>query len=398
MPSASLKVLHVITGLGQGGAEGCMVRLILADSENEHTVVSLLDEGVHGASLREHGIALHNLGFPRGGLHWRGLLQLFKILRRVKPEVVQTWMCHSDLLGGVTARLAGVPKVFWGIRNTLIVPASAPASTAGAVRICAHLSRVIPTKIVSCSATASREHSQIGYDAKRMVVIPNGIDLGRFRPDPVTRARVRLEWGITEGEFLLGMVARHDPQKDHANLLESLRIFGALHPGPRKCVLVGRGLERENADLAAAIKAKELEACIIPAGSREDVQAVMNAIDCHVLSSAYGEGFPNAIAEAMACGTPCVATRVGDSEMLVGETGWVVPPRDAQALAGGLAAAASEFRTAAWADRKLSAQHRVESHFQLGNMVAAFRRLWEGRNPDEDEIPPNSSRRARPQI
>lgn len=393
-----MKVLHVITGLGQGGAEGCLVRLILADPANEHIVVSLLDEGVHGAALREHGVALHTLRFPRGGLHWRGLLQLFQILRHVKPEVVQTWMCHSDLLGGVTARLAGVPKVFWGIRNTLIAQASAPASTSGVVRICAHLSRVIPTKIVSCSESASREHSQIGYDAKRMVVIPNGIDLQRFRPDYAACARVRLEFGIGEREFLLGMVARHDLQKDHANLLESLQIFDSMDPGPWKCVLVGRGLENENAGLASAIKDKGLEAHIIPAGARDDVPAVMNALDCHVLSSAYGEGFPNAIAEAMACGTPCVATRVGDSELIVGETGWVVAPRDAHALAGALAAAASEFRTTAWADRKLSAQQRVDNHFHLEKMVRSFQGLWAGTSPVQGEPSPNSSHRARPQV
>jgi hypothetical protein len=163
-----LKVLHVITSLGQGGAEGCLVRLVLADSGNTHIVVSLLDEGIHGAALRAGGIRVHSLRLPRGRVTPGAFFRLVQILKNERPDVVQTWLYHADFLGGVAARLSGVRRVFWGIRNTLIDPVKAPVSTVWVVRICAWLSRWIPTRIVSCSETASLEHARIGYDASRM--------------------------------------------------------------------------------------------------------------------------------------------------------------------------------------------------------------------------------------
>lgn len=370
-----MKVLHVITGLGQGGAEGCLVRLVLADPENTHIVVSLLDEGIHGAALREGGIRVHSLCLQRGRVTPGAFIRMVQILRSERPDVVQTWLCHADLLGGVAARLSGVNTVFWGIRNTLIDPAKAPASTVWVVRICAWLSRWIPTRIVSCSGTASLEHSRIGYDARRMVVIPNGIDLRRFHPDPDARARVRAEFGIADDDFLFGMVARCDPQKDHLCLIEALAGLDVAQPW--KCLLVGRDL----GSLEPAIRSAGLASRIILAGPRNDVAAVINAMDVHVLSSAYGEGFPNAVAEAMACGIPCVATRVGDAGFIVGETGWLVAPRDPHALTGAMAAAVAESATPAWISRKTAALERVQENFQLPKMVAAYRAIWQVGQP-----------------
>jgi len=371
-----LKILHVITGLGQGGAEGCLVRLVLADSENTHVVVSLLDEGVHGAALREGCIRVHPLRLQRGRVTPGAFIRLVQILRSERPDVVQTWLYHADLLGGVAARLSGVRRVFWGIRNTLIDPAKAPTSTVWVVRICAWLSRWIPTQIVSCSETASLEHSRIGYDARRMAVIPNGIDLGRFHPDADARAWVRAEFGIGDDDFLFGMVARCDPQKDHPCLIEALAGWEVAQSW--KCLLVGRDL----GSLEPVIRSAGLASRIILAGPRADVPAVMNALDAHVLSSAYGEGFPNALAEAMACGVPCVATQVGDAGLIVGETGWLVRPCDPEALAAAMSAALAESATSAWAHRKAAALQRVQENFHLPKMVAAYRAIWQvGRTP-----------------
>ena len=376
-----MRVLHVITGLGQGGAEGCLTRLVLADREDSHTVVSLMDDGLHGPVLRDHGVTVRALGMARGRMSWRAFRQLRQIIRTARPDVVQTWMCHADLAGGVAARLARVPRIVWGIRNSLMDRRKAPFSTTLVAKISAWLSPFVPDAIVSCSDAASREHAKIGYCAAKMVLIPNGIDLEIFRPIPAKRESLRREWGVKEGEFLLGMVARYDPQKDHANLLQALGQFSRETSIDWKCALVGRGLDAGNAEVVRWIEQLGLAARVILCGPRDDVPAVMNALDCHVLSSSYGEGFPNVLAEAMACGTPCVTTNVGDGEMIVGETGWSVPPNNPQALARALAESAAAFAGGAWRDRQAAARHRIEKYFSLPQMVAAYRAVWGGLNP-----------------
>jgi glycosyltransferase involved in cell wall biosynthesis len=221
-------------------------------------------------------------------------------------------------------------------------------------------------------------HVRLGYAAEKFVIIPNGYDVGRFQPDAAARARLRAEWGVPDAVPLLGMVARFDPQKDHANLLAAcarLQASGADFAA----VLVGTGCDAGNAALVQQLAAAGLTQRVRLLGRRDDVPAVMAALDLHVLSSAYGEAFPNVLAEAMACGTPCVTTDVGDAALIVGDTGWVVPPRDPKALADAIGTALLEHaeRPTDWSMRGRAARERVAGHFGIESMVAAYRTVWQ---------------------
>jgi glycosyltransferase involved in cell wall biosynthesis len=373
-----MKILHVISSLNQGGAEGSLARLSLADEENDHVVVSLMDEGVYGEELRSHNVPVICLGMPRGRLTVRGCRKLLRQLRSIRPDVVQTWMYHSDLVGGIAARMTGVPRIVWGIRNTIIDARQAPISTRICQKVCAVLSEFLPQAIVTCSAVAAREHIAAGYSASKMTVIPNGIDFEKFYPDERKRRQMRTAFGIGESEFLVGMVARYDAQKDHETLLQALAEFDKTAQGEWKCILAGRGLSAENLELKTMISKFGLDRAIILTGPRSDVPSLMNALDCHVLSSAYGEGFPNVVAEAMACGIPCVATDVGDSAMIIGETGWVVPAKNPRRLTQALAAAFESYRSEKWAERQTRAIERIAGNFGLVAMVERFRSVWRG--------------------
>ena len=329
-----MNILHIITGLSDGGAEAVLYRLCTHDTQNRHVVVSLMDLGKYGPLLQAAGVAVHGLGMPRGRVTPGGLLCLWRLLRAQRPDVVQTWMYHADLIGGVVARLAGVPAVCWGLRNTALEPGASTRSTIWVARLCAWLSRPVPRAIVSCSREAVRVHRALGYAAEKFVVISNGYDLTRFTPDVDARQRLRTAWGIDDGMPLIGMVARLDPQKDHATLIAALARLAQAGTAFR-CVLVGGGVDAGNAALREAIGTAGLHAFVRLLGRRDDIPAVMNALDLHVLSS-RGEAFPNVLAEAMACGTPGVTTDVGDAALIVGDTGWVVPPRDTDALARAL--------------------------------------------------------------
>ena len=372
--AGGLRVLHVITGLGQGGAEAVLARLVAGARPSRHTVVSLTDEGVHGAALREAGAEVHALGMPRGRPTLRGLLALRRLIAESRPDVVQTWMYHADLLGGLAARLAGVRAVAWGVRNSGAHLEKSSLSARLVMRLCAMLSRRVPAAIVCCADDAARRHAARGYAEDRMTVVPNGYDLSRFRPDPAAGAALREQWGAGPGAPLLGCVARWDPLKDHENLFAALAALRRGAAPQARCVLAGRGMETGNAGLAEALRRHGVEDAVVLAGPRGDIPAVMSALDVHVLSS-RAEGFPNVVAEAMACGALCVVTDVGDAARIVGEAGWVAPPGNPQALADAMAQALSEDGPARQA-RARQGRERVEREFSLAAMVAGYGRVW----------------------
>ncbi|TSE29269.1 glycosyltransferase [Tepidimonas taiwanensis] len=369
-----MNVLHVITGLGDGGAEAVLFRLIAHDREDKHQVVSLTDEGKYGALLRERGVEVAALGMPRGWLTLRGLVKLWRTIHAAQSDVVQTWMYHADLVGGMLARLAGIPVV-WGIHNTTLEPGQSSRVTIAVARLCARLSRWVPRRIVACAQAAVRVHAAMGYDPDRMVVISNGYDLTRFQPDAAARERWRATWKIPPGVPLIGMVARWDPYKDHANLLAALaavRRAGVAF----QAVLVGSGVTPDNPCLTAQIREAGLSGDVLLVGPQRDIPGVMAALDVHVLSSA-AEAFPNVLAEAMACGTPCVTTDVGDAAAIVGETGWVVPPRDASALAAVIQQAIGAMADrAAWRARQQACRARITEHYGIDAMVQRYRAVW----------------------
>lgn len=375
-----MQIFHIITGLSDGGAEAVLYRLCTNDTLNQHTtVVSLMGAGKYGPLLEEAGVRVVCLDMPRGRVTLGGLWRLWRTIRRERPAVVQTWMYHADLIGGVVARLAGVRRVFWGIRHSDLVPGESSRSTIAVAKLCAWLSRFVPTGIACCAERARSVHMALGYVAHKFKVISNGYDISQLKPDIEARQHLRDQWSVPGDTPLLGMVARFDPQKDHANLLASLAAL-KTQGWVFRCVLVGSEMETDNAILSKWINEYDLQEEISLLGQRSDIPAVMSALDVHVLSSAFGEAFPNVLAEAMACDTPCVTTDVGDASLIVGETGWVVPPRDSQALASALASALEEYSDAPqdWTARQREARERIVGQFSITAMVERYRELWAG--------------------
>jgi len=373
-----MKVLHIITSLGNGGAEAVLLRLIEADQHenNQHHVISLMDRGIYADRLERCGVSVHTLNSRRGRIAASGLIKLFKLFSQIRPDVVQTWMYHSDLIGGVVARLSGVRAIAWGIRHANLDPAHNSAATLRVVRLCARLSGWVPRKIVSCSTQATRLHQAAGYWADKFVQIPNGYNMTRFTPDESGRNAVRAELGLTEDSFVLGMVARFDVQKNHRNLMEAL---GQLKRRSLQftCLLVGVDMDEANGVLRGWVEEAGIEGNVKLLGPRGDISAVMNALDVHVLSS-LGEAFPNVLAEAMACGTPCVTTDVGDAAVIVAEHGWVVRPQDSGALANGLMEAYRNFAgdKAAWQERQAACRAHIMANFELEQMCERYRQAW----------------------
>ena len=232
----------------------------------------------------------------------------------------------------------------------------------------------MPRVIVSCSNAAVDVHRKLG-DADKFRVIPNGTDLETFKPDADARRAVRDELGLDDSTPVIGMVARFHPQKDYPNLLAAAGQLVRSHPGVR-FVLCGLGLDAANAPLASLLRANGVENHVILTGLRRDIPRLLNAFDLHTLSSSFGEGFPNVVGEAMAAGVPCVVTDVGDSALIVGDTGITVPPRDPAALAQGWRELLDLPREELDVLR-VRARQRIADEFSLGAIVAQYESLYE---------------------
>jgi len=336
-----------------------------------------MDRGVYADRLEQAGVCVHTLNFARGKVAIRGMARLWRLLRHIRPDVVQTWMYHADLIGGVMARLAGIRAVVWGVRHANLDPAHNSSATLRVVQLCAYLSRWVPLKIVSCAVQATHLHRAAGYQADKFVQIPNGYNLERFKPDVSSRTAARAELGIEENIFVLGMVARFDVQKDHRNLI---RALGRLNGRGVQfiCLLVGVGMDETNSELRDWIEEIGIADNIKLLGPRGDIPVIMNAMDVHVLSS-LGEAFPNVLAEAMACGTPCVTTDVGDAAIIVADQGWVVAAQDSEALADGLMEAYKSFAGdgAAWKARQDACREHIMTNFELEQMCERYRQAWQ---------------------
>lgn len=369
-----METLHIITGLNDGGAEAVLFRLCAQDRANRHHVVSLMDGGKYGPLLEEIGVSVTALDMPRGRITMAGLWQLWRLVRKLRPDVIQTWMYHADLIGGLIGRLARQRNIVWGIHHTTLVSGKSQRGTIWVARLCAQLSQWIPRRIVCCAEKSREVHAALGYDHARMRVISNGYDLALFRPDPVAGHSVREELGIDPATPLLGFVARFDPLKDHANLLQALTLLKMRKSVPQ-CLLVGTGMTSDNSVLTGMITDLGLDGRVLLVGRRNDIPAVMNALDLHVLSST-SEGFPNVLAEAMACGTPCVSTDVGDAADIIGPTGLVVPTRSPETLAGAIAKLLTERDTPAWTGRKDAARRHVAERYGIERMVRSYHEVW----------------------
>jgi glycosyltransferase involved in cell wall biosynthesis len=336
-------------------------------------VVALLPGGEYAGRIRALAIPVHDLGMQRGVPGPQAIWQLNRLLRNSAPSIVQTWMYHADLLGALATRGMAPTKLVWNIRHSNLERDLNRALSLWTVRLCARLSHWAPAAIVCNSVSAQQTHVDLGYAAQKFVVIPNGFDTDVFQPDATARVALHADLGLAPSTLLVGMVGRFHEQKDHATFVQAAALLRRSQPTVH-FVLCGIGVDRQNEQLARWIADAGVADVMHLLGPRTDVPQIMAGFDL-LCSSSAGEGFPNVVGEAMACAVPCVVTDVGDAAMLVGDTGFVAPPRQPKALAAALAHAVN-LDPVARAQLGSRARQRIITNFSIQQIAARYTDLY----------------------
>ena len=371
-----MKLMVIITGTGVGGAETMLQKVLtrLSPDFKPH-VISMIPVGKIGEKLRALGIPVESLDMRRSVPNPIALMHLIRRLRDRRPDVVHTWMYHADLMGGIAARLAGVPALAWSIHHSNLAPADNKSRTLAVVRVNAFLSHRVPDCILCCSEVGRKIHVACGYAPEKMVVVPNGFDISHFKPDADARQSVRAELGVPLDTALVGLIGRWHPQKNHAGFLSAAAAVHLRRPDVH-FLLAGHGVDDDNQTIRRILAANGLTAVTHRLGLRDDTPRLMAALDVLASSSSYGEAFPLVLGEAMASGVPCAVTDVGDSAYIVGDTGKVVSSGDMEGLAHAID---SLLEMPAEASRTLGARARarVAEHFEIGKIVRRYEALYQ---------------------
>lgn len=359
-----MKICFLIRSLYSGGAERQLVVLSKGLVRQGHNVAIVVFYS--GGELEEE---LEGAGVRIRSLHKRGrwdllpfIFRLSRVMRDENPDVLHPYLTDSNVISVVLKPFFKRVKIVWAVRSSAMDLRQYNWLAGLSFKASCWLSRFADAIIMN-SRAGGTYHVAMGYPKEKSIVIPNGIDPQRFRPDIEARVRVRSEWGVKEQQRLVGLVARLDPMKDHRNFLNAAALL--MQKGKQlRFVCVGGGPAKYRASLQEFAKTLGVVEYIRWVDTLADVSASYNALDLLVSSSAYGEGFSNVIGEAMACGVPCVVTDVGDSAWLVGDMGEVVPPKNSPALANAIQRMLDQK-----SHEPTRIRQRVESHFSVVSLV-----------------------------
>jgi len=331
-----MRIVHIITSLSAHGAQMMLYKVLSKMDRRrfDSVVVSLTDSGAFKEKFSALEVPLYSVGLNPGLPTPAAAYRLVRAVKRFKPDLIQGWMYHGNLAAQLAATFASVPAI-WNIRASSYNLRDEKPLTAALIWLGGKLSRW-PKAIANNSVVSAINHEKrLGYRADRRVIIPNGFDTALFSPSPEARLALRSELALSDSALLVGLLGRYHPMKDHANFLQAIGRLSNNYPQAH-FVMAGEGIDERNDELRELIESLALKGRVRLLGERKDMHRVAAALDIAVSSSSFGEGFPNVIGEAMSCGVPCVVTRVGDSALVVGETGRVVPPRNSEALAHAL--------------------------------------------------------------
>ncbi|MBK9307111.1 MAG: glycosyltransferase [Nitrospira sp.] len=367
-----MNILFLVRSLDYGGAERQLVILARELHQRGHkvSVAVFYPGGPLESYLKDASVRIISLE-KRGRWDVVGfLVRLIRTVRSERPDVLHAYIV--DLMTVFVQPFLRSMKIVWSIRSSNMDYSRYDWLCGASYALSCWFSKSADL-IISNSYAGRQDHIADGYPADRTVVISNGIDINRFFPNVEARERMRIQWGVGKDEVVIGLVGRLDPQKDHETFLQAAVLLRQEKTQVR-FVCVGDGRSDYRTALQDRAQRLGLSDCVMWVGGQSEMPHIYNALDVLVNSSSYGEGFANVLGEAMACGVPCVATDVGDSGLVIGDTGHLVPPKDPAALKTAILRVLARQPVAA------EIRRRIVEHFSVENLVHTTERtlltLW----------------------
>ena len=308
----------IINSLEIGGAETSLETLSISlKHKMQIEVISLAGSGYLANRLQSKGILVHQLDLRANLFLFKECLKLFRLVRNIEPDLVHTWMYHSNLLGGIIAKLAGIKKIIWSVHAFNLESGMLKPSTRVLIKFSALFSYFIPNKIICCSQKSLEIHQKLLYQKTKLAFIPNGVDPSIFSYSELGRDNIRKELNIDDHKILVGCIGRFDVQKNQLGFLKTITDIQSLGM-EYHFVFVGRGNDNQNQDMQEIINTSKIGKNITLLGERDDIANILSALDIYAMPS-KGEAFPVSLCEAMACEIPCIATNVGDVQFILGD-------------------------------------------------------------------------------
>ena len=369
------KIIHIITGLNTGGAERALYNLLSSDFRSKYdcSVISLIDEGTYGTRIRALGIPVHVLSMRADLSVFRSIILLRGIIKKIGPDILQGWMYHGNLMATIARYFcSGAPVLAWNVRHSLYELKSETFTNRQIIKA----NRLMSGKAdaIFYNSNISRlQHEQFGFDSSNSIVNPNGFDTDLLQPILEKGKVVRSAIGISMDSTIIGHVARYHPMKDHVGFIKAM-IMVMSKQTDLEVLVIGRGVRAKIAFLLDDLP-KTLTSRFHFLGERSDVYDLMQSMDIFCLSSAWGEGFPNVLGEAMSMAVPCITTDVAESAEVVGETGIVVPPCESKKLADAVFSFLSLTDTQR-AEKGRAARRRIEEKYLMKFNIECYENIY----------------------
>jgi len=362
-----MRIAFVCRSLGIGGAERQLSLLAkgLAERDHEVTVISFYDDGPPIEDFATSRVRVVSLA-KRSRYHVFGpVIALLRELRHLQPHIVHGYVTVPNILSLLALAIRPRPKIVWGMRSSDMNMANYDWLNRWTYHLEGALLRFADLMVVNSRAGLTIALGR-GAAAEKIIMIHNGVDVARYRPNAKMRDDVRRSFGIDEAIVLIGHVARIDPMKDHGTFLRAVAHL-AQHRSNIRALCIAAGDDTAQGDLRRKVAQLGLEDVVIVASGTITIERIFAAFDIMCLSSRFGEGLPNVVLEAMSCGVPCVVTAVGDAPELVGRLGEVAPPGDPVQLASMMDTLIGRLATEGTALRE--ANRARAQHFSIDTLV-----------------------------
>ena len=372
-----MKILHLITSLSHGGAQKTLLQLSFFDTDNDHVIISLLPSFSFSHWTIPNHVQIHLLDIKSNPIHT--ISQILKFIRLDQPDVIQSWLYHADFLTILLKPFVS-PPIFWNIRHTNFSFTTDKFSTIFLLPILSFFSWLVPHKIISCSYAGIFVHQKLLYSPKKFTYLPNAVDTSLFYPSVSFSFSERVS-SLSQSGLVLGFAGRYHPQKDFSTLFRTLNILKTVYQLDFHIILAGSGLTHHNQSLYKLIRNYSLSENVSLLGplNYDDIRSFMSFIDIFVLSSSHGEGFPNVLLESLACATPCVTTKSGDSHLVISDSCCAVDVSSPYQLALAILDMSRHLLSLSnteYSEFSFDLINHVNSAYSLSSMCSSYRSSW----------------------